>query len=241
LDSTARRDVLLTGWARGAAIFLVACCVVSVPVLRRLAAWSASVARLNDKIDNGLMSRLGQHETALNLIAALGEPFAVTLLCLTFVIAGLAARRIEVAALAAIAIPLAPGLTEYVLKPLFRTAAGATVFPSGHTTAAFAVATVLIVAMVGAHRSRLVALRILTVAAALIGAVVVAIAVVALDLHNFIEALGGAAVGVGAVLAVALFLNLPAPRRLLAALARKINRPQRQTTSSEFEPERAPR
>jgi membrane-associated phospholipid phosphatase len=199
------------------------------------------VARLNDKIDNGLMNHLGQHQNALNLLAALGEPFAVTLLCLTFVIAGMAARRIEVAALAAIAIPVAPGLTEYVLKPLFRTPAGATVFPSGHTTAAFSIATVLIVAMVGARRSRLVALRVVTVVAAVIGAVIVAIAVVALDLHNFIEAVGGAAVGVGVVLAVALFLDLPAPHRLLAALGQKINRPQRQTTTSEFEPERAPR
>jgi membrane-associated phospholipid phosphatase len=130
----------------------------------------------------------------------------------------LAARRLNVAVLAVIGVPAASGITELVLKPVVHeTLGGGLTYPSGHTTNAFALVTVIAVAAHLAPRSWLPSwLAALTVAAAVGIGCIIAVAMVGLDYHYFTDTLAGAAVGTSAVLAVALGLDAPAARARLA-------------------------
>ncbi|MBO0789024.1 MAG: phosphatase PAP2 family protein, partial [Actinobacteria bacterium] len=158
---------------------------------------------------------------------ALGIAYAGTLipagLVTAAIVAGcLLARRPGGAVLAVAAVPAAVGLVEGLLKPLIhRTYLGALVYPSGHTTAVFALATVLTVLLMPPAGRRgpraLRALRVLIPAAAAVLACLVAVAVTGLRWHYFTDTVAGAAVGIGTVLALALILDLPAVRRLLGA------------------------
>jgi undecaprenyl-diphosphatase len=99
-------------------------------------------------------------------------------------------------------------ITERLLKPLVgRTALGFLSFPSGHATGTFALATAITVLLAGTPRvSR--AVRLAAAAIAFAVASVVAAAMIALGFHYFTDAIGGAAVGIGTVLATALVIDL---------------------------------
>ena len=115
--------------------------------------------------------------------------------------------------LAAVAVPAATGLTEYVLKPYVGEPIGQS-FPSGHATCMFALAVICAVLLVDPPRRQLPgAVRLLLVVMALLLAVAVAAAMVAIGAHNFTDAVGGAAVGTAVVLACALTLDLVTSRR----------------------------
>jgi undecaprenyl-diphosphatase len=111
--------------------------------------------------------------------------------------------------LAAVAVPVAAGLAELVLKPLVgRTLLGALSFPSGTEARVFAVAAVFAVLMADPVRPRIpAALRLAAAVAVLLAAVAVGVAMVALNQHYFTDTLGGAAVGAAAALATALILD----------------------------------
>ncbi len=64
--------------------------------------------------------------------------------------------------------------------------------------------------------ARAAALRYLVLAAAFVLAVIVPIGLMGLRWHYFTDTVGGAAVGVGTVIALAFILDLPAVRRWLA-------------------------
>ena len=101
--------------------------------------------------------------------------------------------------LAAVAVPVAAGLAELVLKPLVgRTLMGALSFPSGTEARVFAVAAVFAVLMADPVRPRIpAAVRLAAAVAVLLAAVAVGVAMVALNQHYFTDTLGGAAVGTG--------------------------------------------
>jgi undecaprenyl-diphosphatase len=135
------------------------------------------------------------------LRATIGMTAVLVLVCLL-------RRRYRGAALAAISIPAAAVITERLLKPLVgRIALGFLSFPSGHGTGAFALATVITVLLAGASRVPR-AVRFAAVMIAFAVASVVAAAMIALGFHYFTDAIGGAAVGTGTVLATALVIDL---------------------------------
>src|SRR5207245_2635248 len=110
-------------------------------------------------------------------------------------------------------------ITEALLKPIVHRAdLGALSYPSGHTTAIYCLLAVVIVLLllpprpVGAP-----ALRYLVLAAAFALAVIVPISLMGERWHYFTDTVGGAALGVGTVIALAFILDLPVARRWLAA------------------------
>src|SRR5262249_46450390 len=131
------------------------------------------------------------------------------------VLACLLRRRYRGAALLALSVPAAAVITERLLKPLVgRTALGFLSFPSGHATGTFALATAIAVLLAGAPALP-GAVRLAAVVIAFAVASVAAAAMIALGFHYFTDAVAGAAVGSGTVLAAALLLDLAVQPALL--------------------------
>jgi len=144
-----------------------------------------------------------------------GTLIPVSLMTLALTVACLAARRWSGAVLALVATPAAGVLTEYVLKPLVnRTIRGDLAFPSGHATGMFALAATCAVLLLDPPGHRLSgAARLLLASLALLLATTVSLAMVARLSHYFTDAVAGAAIGTGVVLACALTLDWGARRR----------------------------
>ena len=174
---------------------------------------------LDSAADTRIQSALDQYPPVLRFLVNAGTLVPVTLMTATLVLACVLTRRWTGAVLAAVVVPVAVALAQFVLKPLIgRTMLGALSFPSGHVTAVFALAgacAVLLLAPPG-HRVPGPA-RLLLACAALLAASAVAIAMVAQAAHYFTDVVGGAAVGIGVVLACALTLDALAARRAPAA------------------------
>jgi len=195
---------------RPAAVLLAAC--VTVPVVlavhfvgRGQPGW----------LDSAIDPRITDHwsSSALNqLLPRLGRPKPVALMTLVLVVACVATRGWSGAVLAAVAVPAATGLTEYVLKPYVGGPLDAA-FPSGHATGMFALAAVWAVLLAEPPRLRVpAAVRVLLVLMALALAASVAVTMVAIGAHTFTDALAGAAVGAGVALACALAFDLVTSR-----------------------------
>ncbi|HEY1346897.1 MAG TPA: phosphatase PAP2 family protein [Streptosporangiaceae bacterium] len=152
-----------------------------------------------------------------------GSLIPAGVLSAAIVIACLLTGRLNGAVLGALAVPVAVGLDESLLKPLFhRTYLGNLVYPSGHTTAMFAVAgTVTVLLLVPPQPAKAKVLRIAIPAAACALGCVVAIAVIGLRWHYFTDTVAGAAVGIGTVCGLALVLDLPIVRSWLARASRR--------------------
>lgn len=193
-----------------ATVALAGC--VAVTVLLAGWAWHRTGLDWLDAVVDDRLHVLGWHHgRVLNDIADLGDLRPIAAVTVALALACLAARRLRAAVLAAVSVPAASALTEDVLKPLIgRAHAGGYSFPSGHTTASFAVATVIAVLMADPVRARLpAALRLLLTLGALAVAIAVAVAVIALGFHFFTDTIGGAAVAISVVLGLALVLDLP--------------------------------
>ena len=190
-------------------------CAVVVAVLGALFAGQSQPDRLDAAVGDWLRSTIGTHPAPLNVLVNFGEPPLVTALTVVLVLAAMVGRRWRGAVLAAVAVPLAVGLTELALKPLFgRTIGGALSYPSGHATSGFALATVAAILFAAPARPRIPAFaRRLLLLGAFLFAAVVAVAMVGLWYHYFTDIIGGAAVGSGTVVLTALVLTaLPVPR-----------------------------
>jgi membrane-associated phospholipid phosphatase len=116
-------------------------------------------------------------------------------------------RRYDEAALVAVGVPLAAGLTELVLKPLAGRTPWGTPFPSGHVTCVAALATALAVILTRAPAG-VRPLRLVVAAAGFLTVAAVAVGVIGADMHHFADTIGGAAVGAGTVLATAFVFDL---------------------------------
>jgi membrane-associated phospholipid phosphatase len=200
---------LLSAPVRRLAGVLLAACAIVVATLGSLTAHQSQADWLDARIDAAITARLGSHPRAIGLVVDLGSTRTATIICVVLVLACLALRRPRGAVLIAVAVPVAIGITEYVLKPLFgRTLGGGLSFPSGHETVVSAMAAAAIVVLTGTARPALpAALRWLLVAVAAAAAVVLAPALVAIHYHYLSDTIGGAAMGLGTVLATALGLD----------------------------------
>jgi undecaprenyl-diphosphatase len=114
------------------------------------------------------------------------------------------------AVLAVIAVPVAAGLDDALLKHVFhRTYLGQLTFPSGHTTCATALTVTLAILLLAPPKQpRTPAVRVTLVAVACVITAAVATGVIGLRWHYFTDCVAGAAVGAGTVLALALLLDL---------------------------------
>ena len=199
---------LVPGSLRRPAVALLAVCVavlvatgVRVPVYG-LPGW------LDATFDPRLTSYLGRFPVVLNWLPHLGGKKLVPAMTLALMLACAVARRWRGVMLVAAAVPTAIGLTEYVLKPSVGEAIGQA-FPSGHATSSFTLATIITVLLVSPPFRRVPGgVRLLLALTAVLLAAGVAAAMVATGSHSFTDAVAGAAVGTGVVLACALTLDV---------------------------------
>jgi len=214
---------LLTGSARPWAGALLACCVVLVALLGAAFAHQGTADWLDRAVDSPVITWFSGHRGLALRLATPGSPIPAAILSAAVVVGCLLAGRLNGAVLAAVAVPAAVGLNDGLLKHLVdRTYLGVLTYPSGHTAAVFALAAVVTVLMLISPRpARAGALRALIPAAACAAAGVVAVAVIGLQWHYFTDTVAGAAVGIGTVCGLALLLDLPAARRLLARAGRQ--------------------
>jgi membrane-associated phospholipid phosphatase len=212
---------LLPGSLRRPAAVLLAVCV-AVTALAALVAGRGKPGPLDSVIDPRIQAWLSHFPALLSWLPHFGTPIPLTLMTLALVSACLATRRWSGAVLAAVAVLVASGLTEYVLKPSVGRAIGHS-FPSGHATSMFALAAVCAVLLVNPPRRRAPAVvRLLLVLGAALLAAAVAAAMVAIGAHSFTDIVAGTAVGIGVVLACALTLDLVTGRARRAPAARSV-------------------
>jgi membrane-associated phospholipid phosphatase len=199
---------LLPRWLRLPAAMLLAACAAVTAVLAVLFAGRGQPGWLDSAFDPRIQAELSRFPVLLSWLPDLGTLRPVALITLALVVACAATRKWSGAVLAAVAMPVATGLTEYVLKPFVGRVIEHS-FPSGHATGMFALATICAILLVDPPRRHVPgAVRLLLVFAALMLAAAVSAAMVAIGAHRFTDAAAGAAVGTGIVLACALSLDL---------------------------------
>ena len=201
---------------------LLAACVAVTAVVGVYLTGRDRPGWLDSAIDPRIQAELGRFPTLLSWLPDFGTLKPVMLMTMALVFACVATRRWSGAVLAAVAAPAATGLTEYVLKPSIGQAIGQA-FPSGHATSMFALAATCAVLLVDPPGRRVPGvIRLLLVLMALLLAAAVAAAMVAIGAHNFTDAVAGAAVGTGVVLACALILDLVMSRARRAPAAQSL-------------------
>lgn len=190
-------------------LWLLVGCVVVTVVIGLLVVHQSQAGAFDRSADSWLRAAFGGRYRLPHLAADLAEPVQYTLAAAVIVGACLAAGRLRGAVLTAVSLPGAIVVTEFLLKPLVgRTLGGHLVYPSGHASRAFALATVIAVLLLGPQAPRWpLPARLALAVTALLVAACVAVAVTAIRYHYFSDTLGGAAVGAGSVVATALALD----------------------------------
>jgi membrane-associated phospholipid phosphatase len=213
-----RMRLLLSARAHRWSAGVLAGCAIFTGVAGYLCSVDTGEDFADGPVDSWVIQNFGSHAHALQLAADLGQGPQVVIMTLVLVVACVATRSVNSALLALVSIPAAAALTEVVLKPLVNQHYSS--FPSGRSTGIFAVITVVTVLLAGTPADRIPrpARRIVTAVVYLLGFAVAA-ATVGLGYHTATDVAGGAAVGTGVVLAVALVLDLPVSRRLLPVAA----------------------
>ena len=147
--------LLAPGMRRWAAL-LAAGCVAVTAWLALAFGHQRRPGRLDAAVDTRIHGLLGSYQGPLHQLSRLGGLFSVAELTAALVLACLVTRRWRGAVLAALAVPAAMTLTEFVLKPLVgRSISGYDSFPSGHATAMFALAASCAVLLANPRRPRL--------------------------------------------------------------------------------------
>jgi membrane-associated phospholipid phosphatase len=206
--------------------------VFLVIVLGVLVAHKATADRVDRAVDAPVIAWFTGHP-----VLALRMAYPATLVpaggaSLIAALACLACRWIRGAVLALLAVPVASGLNDALLKPLFhRTYEGVLSYPSGHTSAITALAAAFTVLLLLAPRQAptplqapiprqaptprpalVTVLRWAIPAVAWLAVVVVAVGVIGLRWHYFTDTVGGVALGAGSVCGLALALDVSWPR-----------------------------
>jgi membrane-associated phospholipid phosphatase len=206
---------LVPGSLRRPTAALLAACVAMMAVVGVRVAGYGLPGWLDATFGPRLQTHLGQFPVLLNWLPDIGTLEPVAIMTLALILACAVTRRWRGAVLAVAAVPIAIGLTEYVLKPSIGEAIGQA-FPSGHATSMFALAASCAVLLANPPRRRVPGgVRLLLALLAVLLAAAVAAAMVANGAHYFTDAVAGAAVGTGVVLACALTLDVlgsPRPR-----------------------------
>jgi membrane-associated phospholipid phosphatase len=189
---------------------MLATCVAAI--LAAFLAARGDPSRLDAALDPRITAAMSRFPVLLNRLPDLVRLRFVAPTTLVLALACVVTRRWPGAVLAVVAVPGAIGLTDYVLKPYVGGILDQP-FPSGHATCSFALAASCAVLLADPPRHRLPGpLRLLLVLVALLLAAGVAAAMVANGAHSFTDAVAGAAVGTGVVLACALTLDLVVSR-----------------------------
>ena len=175
-------------------------------------AHGSATNRPDAAVASRLHARLAAHPHLLSMAARLGSPSVVIGGAVVLSLLCLLARRPKAAVFALLAAPAAGFVTEYVLKPAVHREqhVNALLFPSGHTTGAFALALTVVVVLLPHEGTRLLPAlaRIVVGVGALAVAGLVAVAVVALGWHYVTDAVGGVVTAVVVVLGLAAFFDL---------------------------------
>lgn len=214
----AARPLMPAGTRRPAAV-IAACSLAVTAVLSVITAHSSRPDGLDRTVDSWVQRTFGVHHGALLLLEDVGKPAEAVVLTLVIVLACLAARRVNGAALTAVSVVVSVVLTEFVLKPVVgRTLGGYLVYPSGHTGIAFTLASVIVVLMLNPRRRQFRRPVKVVVAAgvALIGSAV-AVAMIGLHAHYFTDTVGGAALAIGVVLTTTFLVDTERLRRRMRA------------------------
>jgi membrane-associated phospholipid phosphatase len=205
---------LLPGRFRRAAIAVICVAVTVVAGLGALFAHHTQASAFDNAVSNLLQANGGfgpggpsDPGRLLRPFGMLGSTVPMALVTALLVYCCLALRRYWGAVLVAASVIVASSLSEFVLKPIIdRTRYGSLSFPSGHATAIFAIATAVAVLLIRppgtnmppSMRRVLAVLTYLAAAAGALGLV---------EIHYFTDTIGGAAVGTGVTLAIALALD----------------------------------
>ena len=222
---------LLTDQARPWTAGLLAGCAILVAVLGVLFAHQTEADRFDHAVDSPVITWFGGDQHLALWLAAPGTLIPAVALSAAIAIGCLLTGRLAGAVLAAVAVPVAGGLNEALLKPLVhRTYLGQVTYPSGHTATMFALATTVTVLLATPRAATARPLRILIIAAAYLLGVVVAVAVIGLRWHYLTDTVAGAAVGTGTVCGLALALDRPAVRRRLGIASRRLSVVRRSRT-----------
>jgi undecaprenyl-diphosphatase len=211
------RPLLSTTVRPWAAWVLVACAVI-VSVLGALFAHQTRASAFDRAVDAPFINALRGHHFAAYVLGRPGSELPALLMLAAIVIGCLLARRLNGALLAVLGLGISEVLTEELLKPLIhRTYLGGLVYPSGHMTAIVALAaTLTVLLLLPPQPGRARPLRYLVLGAAYVLVVAVPIGLMGLRWHYFTDLVGGAALSVGTVIAVAFLLDAPFARRWLA-------------------------
>jgi membrane-associated phospholipid phosphatase len=158
--------------------------------------------------DAKVQGTLGGHPALLAVLVWPGGPVVVTAIAAAIVLACVLRRRYREAAFVAVSVPLAAAITELVLKPLIGRTSWGDPFPSGHVTSVAALATALTVLFARTPTGVPRPLRLALALTAFLIAAAVALGVIGANMHHFSDTVGGAAVGAGTVLLIALVLDI---------------------------------
>jgi membrane-associated phospholipid phosphatase len=197
---------LVPGSLRRLAMVLLVACVAAIAATGVRFAGYGLPGWLDATFDPRFQAQQGRFPVLLDWLPHLGQLKAVTAMTFALLLACAITRRWRGAVLTALAVPLAIGMTDYVLKPSVGEAIDQA-FPSGHATSSFVLAASFAVLLANPPRRVPGGVRLLLVLVAFLLAAAVAAAMVANGAHTFTDAVGGAAVGTGVVLGCALTLD----------------------------------
>jgi membrane-associated phospholipid phosphatase len=202
-------------------------CALLVAALGALFAGQSTVDAFDHAVDAPVITLFAGHGSLALWLAFPGTTIPAVVLSAVIAVACLLTGRVRGALLAVVAVPVAVGLCEVLIKPLVhRTYIGQVVYPSGHTATVFALAAMITVLLLASPRPAMARpLRVLILAATYLVAVTVVVGVIAVRFHYFTDTVAGAAVGTGTVCGLALVLDVVQPRsvgaRWMAPVAKR--------------------
>ncbi len=203
------RPLLGAGPARRWAAIAAAWCAVIVVALGVMFWHQVTADGFDRLIDEPIVSWLGPHHTLLDWMEYPGTQVPAVVISLAIAVACLRQRRLNGAVLALAAILVATRIDDWFLKPLFdRTYLGALAYPSGHTSSVAAMVTVYaLLFLLPPQQASTRAPRLAGFAVLLALAIITVVGVIGLCWHYFTDTIGGAAVALGTVCALALALD----------------------------------
>ena len=187
---SATRPLLPTA-GRPLAVAIVVACVLVTAVQGVWIKHGMENGWVDTAVDAKVLASLQGHSVLLAALVWPGEPVPVAAMAVALVLACILRRRYCGAALVAISVILASGLTEFVLKPLIGRTTWGNPFPSGHVTSAVALAAALTVLLAGTPASVRGLVRLVLAITAFLIAAAVAVGVIGANMHHFSTLLGG--------------------------------------------------
>jgi membrane-associated phospholipid phosphatase len=193
---------------------VLAWCAVIVVVLGVMFAHQTTADGFDRLADESIVSWLGPHHALLGWMEYPGTQVPAVVISLALALACLLGRRLNGAILSLAAVFAATRIDDWLLKPLFhRTYLGALVYPSGHTSSMVAITAVYaLLFIIPPQQARTGALRLAGLVVLLAVTVITMLGVIGLRWHYFTDTVGGAAVAIGTVCALALALDWAAAR-----------------------------